>query len=525
MSMEKYNISIFNDVIGPVMRGPSSSHTAASSRIGRMIRMAARNSIVKVIVDYDTNGSLAATHDGQGSDMGLASGFLGLDLTDPEVPCAEETAKSRGIEIQTNVLDYGAIHPNNYRISVVAGNGRSYLWEAISSGGGMVEMWNLNGFKISIIGDYYELLIILNDHSANSVDNTIAEIKKLISDYEYFGESKHDGLVCVNVKITTKIKEEIKNIIAALSFVEDIIEIDPVLPTLSKRGCSVPYSNADELLRYAEKDNRDMWQLAAFYESMRGSISEKEVFDKMSSIVDVLGDCVKEGVQGTKYDDRILGPQAFLIERGIREKTLLPGDLLNNIIKNITAIMEVKSSMGVIVAAPTAGSCGCLPGTLLGIGETMNLSKEEITKAFLASALIGVFIANGSGFAAEVAGCQVECGAGSAMAAAGIAEIMGGTVSQCLDAAAMALQNVSGLACDMVANRTEVPCLGKNIMCGVNAAASATMAIAGFCNVIPLDETIEAISEIGKSLPGSLRCTFGGLGKTASSLKLRKKLK
>ena len=138
--------------------------------------------------------------------------------------------------------------------------------------------------------------------------------------------------------------------------------------------------------------------------------------------------------------------------------------------------------------------------------------------------LIGVFIAESATFAAEVAGCQVECGAGSGMAAAGVALMLGGTVAQCLDAASMALQNITGLACDPVANRVEVPCLGKNIMCGFNAVACANMALAGFDKVIPLDETIAAVYDVGLMLPLDLRCTLGGLGKTPASFAIRKRL-
>jgi L-serine dehydratase len=142
----------------------------------------------------------------------------------------------------------------------------------------------------------------------------------------------------------------------------------------------------------------------------------------------------------------------------------------------------------------------------------------------LAAGLIGVFIAEAATFAAEVAGCQVECGAGSAMAAAALAQMMRGSVEHCLDAASMALQNISGLVCDPVANRVEVPCLGKNVMCGLNAVASANMALAGFDKVIPLDQTIAAIYDIGRKLPLELRCTLGGLGRTEASALIREKL-
>lgn len=187
--------------------------------------------------------------------------------------------------------------------------------------------------------------------------------------------------------------------------------------------------------------------------------------------------------------------------------------------------METKSSMGgVIVAAPTAGSCACLPGTLIAMADAMELGREELVKEMLAAGLIGVFIAQSSTFAAEVAGCQAECGSGSGMAAAGLVQMMHGTVQQALDVASMALQNISGLVCDPVANRVEVPCLGKNIMCGSNAISSANMILAGYDKVIPLDETIAAIYDIGLKLPLELRCTYGGLGKTPISNQIRNRL-
>ena len=139
----------------------------------------------------------------------------------------------------------------------------------------------------------------------------------------------------------------------------------------------------------------------------------------------------------------------------------------------------------------------------------------------LAAGIIGLFIAEHATFAAEVCGCQVECGAGSAMAAAGLVEIMGGSAKEAVDAASMALQNVMGMVCDPVADRVEVPCLGKNVMAGANAIACANMALAGYDKVIPLDETIESMYKVGKMLPPELRCTgLGGLSITPTAQKL-----
>lgn len=521
--MEKLPASIFNDVIGPVMRGPSSSHVAGAARIGKIVRQSFENKVVKIIVNFDINGSLAESYNGHGSDIGFVSGILGMELTDSSVPLACEIAKAQGIDVQFHISDYGAIHPNNYRIEAYSEDEICHKWEAISVGGGMIEMQNFDGFKIFICGDFYELLIKV-DTIRSSLDDVLEIIKDIISDYEDIAmiNGRCQGLI--NVKTMSQLDEITLSNLRRIMYVLDVVNLQPILPTQSSVNCKVPFSTATQLLEWSENVRKEMWELATLYESKRGNTSEQDVFNNMYHLVEIMENSVSEGLAGTTYTDRILGPQAYKIEEGIQRGCLIPGDVLNQVIKFITAIMEVKSSMGVIVAAPTAGSCGCLPGTILGVGKTMGMSREEITKGMLTAGLIGVFISEGATFAAEVAGCQVECGAGSGMAAAGIAQLFHGTVEQCVDAASMALQNITGLVCDPVANRVEVPCLGKNIMGGMNAIASANMALAGYDKVIPLDETIAAIYDIGLKLPLELRCTFGGLGKTRASLAISERL-
>lgn len=139
--------------------------------------------------------------------------------------------------------------------------------------------------------------------------------------------------------------------------------------------------------------------------------------------------------------------------------------------------------------------------------------------------MIGIFIAAHSTFAAEVCGCQAECGAGSGMAAAALVTLNKGTLNQALSAASMALQNTLGMICDPVANRVEVPCLGKNVLAASNAFACANMALSDFDPVIPLDEVIETMDKVGKSIPGKLRCTaMGGLSITKTSKEIEKRL-
>lgn len=523
-AMNKLPASIFNDVIGPVMRGPSSSHVAGAARIGLLVRQSLQEKIHKVVVDFDINGSLAESYHGHGSDIGFASGLSGFELTDSRVPEASAFAASCGIDIQYRILDYGAVHPGNYRISATSPDGHHVDWEAISVGGGMVKMEKFNGFDVAICGDFYETLVTVTLDGV-SVSEMTDRIRSIIPGHEDISVSHNQGkaLIVIKSKVRTTTSELAS--LRKLPEVSDVTALCPILPTQSSADCKVPFTTASQLSAWlGEHGQKELWELAALYEAERGGTDTDSVVTKMSQLVDIMENAIQEGLNGTVYRDRILHQQAHKIDEGLEKGILIPGEILNRVIKYITAIMEVKSSMGVIIAAPTAGSCGCLPGTLIGAAHSMGLSHMETTKAMLAAGLIGVFIAEAATFSAEVAGCQVEAGAGSAMAAAGLVQMFHGTAGQCLDAASIAFQNVTGLACDPVANRVEVPCLGKNIMGGSNAIASATMALAGYDKVIPLDETIQAVLDIGQKLPLELRCTFGGLGKTPSSRAIRKYL-
>jgi L-serine dehydratase len=187
----------------------------------------------------------------------------------------------------------------------------------------------------------------------------------------------------------------------------------------------------------------------------------------------------------------------------------------------VSATMEVKSSMGVIVAAPTAGSCGALPGAVFGVAQSLNLSEDDIVKAMLAAGLIGVFIASRATFAAEVGGCMAETGSGGGMAAAAIVMMAGGTLSQSIGASSLALQNSLGLICDPIGNRVEAPCLGRNVMAATNAVACANMALSNYEHLIPLDEVIDTMKEVGDRIHNTLRCTnLGGLSITPAAKKI-----
>lgn len=509
--------SIFNDVIGPVMRGPSSSHCAASLRIGRICHDLMEGRISEILIEFDPNGSLATTHKEQGSDMGLFGGFLGWEAYDERLVDSEMHIGAAGIQVRINIIDIQAEHPNTYKITL------KNPWEthqviAISTGGGMIEVHEIDGAKVSLAGDCFVTLIYSSDLQKAGHYLQQAELG---ADMEI--HTKEENFIAVKSQafFDDSILEELKG----MEGVTQIKQIKPVLPVLTRKNTVVPFITCDEMFAYNEDKNLSLWELAVRYESMRGNITEEEVLSKMKDIRIILKNAVETGLKGTKFEDRILGPQSVKFKSMMEEKKLVVGDVLNRVIMYVSAIMEVKSSMGVIVAAPTAGSCGAMPGAVLGVVDSLRLSDEETVKALLIAGLIGVFIAAHSTFAAEVGGCQAECGSGATMAAAAIVHLAGGNLNQSISAASMALQSSLGMICDPIGNRVEAPCLNRNVMAASNSLSCANMALADYDHLIPLDQVIETMYEVGKSIPNTLRCTnLGGLSITKAAKEIEAKL-
>ena len=293
----------------------------------------------------------------------------------------------------------------------------------------------------------------------------------------------------------------------------------------------MPFTTISSLLAYAEEKDADLGDLGLIWEKCISGNTEEELNAEMMEIIRIIHDSIGTGLKGTRYTDRILPQQSHLIRKAEKEGRIRES-VVNRIIENVSALMESKSAMEVIVAAPTAGSCGTVGGSLRAVSDNLGTSADklenpadELVKAYFAAGIVGAYFARGPGFSAEEYGCQVECGAASGMAAAGIVQLLGGTAKQAIDAASMAIQNMIGLICDPVADRVEVPCLGKNISAAVNAYASAIMSVSGFDGVIPLDQVIETVSEVGKTMPTCVKCTGkGGLAVTETALKIKNRL-
>jgi L-serine dehydratase len=185
--------------------------------------------------------------------------------------------------------------------------------------------------------------------------------------------------------------------------------------------------------------------------------------------------------------------------------------------------MHVNCSKGVVCAAPTAGSAGVIPGVLTTLLEEKNVIEGKLARALLVAGIVGVIIAERATFAAEVAGCQMEVGAASAMASAAVVEVAGGSMRQACDAAAIAMQNTMGSVCDLVQGIVEIPCHTRNAVAASAAFVNADLILGGYHNPIPLDETIDAVYAVGLAMPAELRVTsLGGLAITPSAKALQK---
>lgn len=517
--------SIFNDVIGPVMTGPSSSHTAGPTRIGKLARQFAMGDLLQVDIYFETKGSFAMTYKGQRSDKGLAGGLLGWEPEDIRMVNSLNEAEDRCIKITFNITDFDAPHPNTVKLILTDINQNKYYLTGLSVGGGMVELIEFNGYNLKICGDFYELMVEFSSNIDNPKEKVLEILKENNIEAQYVHTFEKLNGVLINIKLSAKLPEEIINNIKNIKSVNYVKIIEPVLPILSGKDCSVPFNSAEEILKYANAENKDLFQAAIHYECIRGGITEEEAFKKMGYILEIMKESIEKGIAQSAKMPYILQPQAHLVKKAEDEGRLINLGVLNKIIYYSMACMETSSSMGVIAAAPTAGSCGIIPGTLIPICEEMELNDEKSIEALFCAGLVGVLIAAHATFSAETCGCQAECGSASAMAAAGIVYLAGGSMQQSMAAASLALQNVLGLVCDPVAGLAEIPCMTRNIMAASNAVSCANMALSGVQEVIPLDEVIDAMYSVGKMLPRELRCTcLGGLADTKTGRNYKKSL-
>lgn len=288
----------------------------------------------------------------------------------------------------------------------------------------------------------------------------------------------------------------------------------------------IAFHRISQLVSLAEEHHAPVSEIVWRYEVKRNQRPPEAVWDDMAANLAVMREAVRHGLKNQdKSFSGLVGGDAARLITSVASPACLTGTIAARAAAYALAVNETNASMGKIVACPTAGSCGIVPGAMLAVAEVFDYSDETLVRGLLTAAGIGMVIAENASISGACGGCQAECGSAAAMAAGAVAEMAGGTPGQVAEALALALKNLLGLTCDPVAGLVEIPCVKRNAFGAVHALLAAEMAIAGIVSVIPADEVIDAMHQIGLAMPRSLKETAeGGLARTPTALTITERL-
>lgn len=271
-----------------------------------------------------------------------------------------------------------------------------------------------------------------------------------------------------------------------------------------------------------KEQNKTIYELQLDQEMEASDMTKDEIYDYLRKTYEIMKKSANAGLtEPITSMSGMTGKNAFKVNDYSMNSKSISGSLITKAMARALSTSEVNASMGRIVAAPTAGASGILPATLVTMQDEFDYSDEEIFNALLTASAVGEIIAVNATISGAEGGCQAECGAAAAMAAAAIIELRGGSINDIFTAASFALKNIMGLICDPVCGLVEYPCNLRNASGVVNAIISADLTLAGVEALIPFDETVGAMGNVGKELPVSLKETaIGGIAGTETAQRL-----
>lgn len=517
------------DVVGPIMVGPSSSHTAGALRIAAMARNLVSGRLVHA--ECTLYGSFARTGRGHGTDRALVAGLLGLHTDDLRIRDSLEIARQVGLEVgfcfdrKTRVA-----HPNTVDLLLRDDEGDLVTVRGESVGGGAAQLTQIDGLDVRITGALNSVVVYERDVPGvlGVIASTFGEAGVNIGSVVM--RRKRKGGEAFNVlEVDSPIPDGVSERLLADPNIERIRFIPAdgsgrvagggtpdIAPAEAERLFDeVDFSDAASLVRYAEEHHLSLGEAFLVRERLRlavGGVGEAAIGSYLARAYDVMRASVRTSLNNETHT------MGGLIGGEARAMAGLAPDVLDGVYSRAAtyalAVLETNASMGRIVAAPTAGSSGVLPGVLLALQDALDLDDGRVCEALATAAAVGYVVTRNATVAGAEGGCQAEMGTASAMAAAAAGDLLGADARTCAHAAAIALTNMLGLVCDPVRGLVEEPCQKRNAAAATNALVSARMALAGVTPTAPLDETIDAMLRVGRSLPAELRET--GLGGIAA---------
>lgn len=511
------------EILGPIMVGPSSSHTAGALRCAQVAASLLEGEIAEVT--FTLWNSFAHTYKGHGTDRALVAGILGLATDDERIRDAFALADERGLKYSFVVAgDDGTIHPNTVDISLTNKAGLHAEVRGESLGGAKMRISRINGVGVDISGLFSTLFVAHKD-----APGVLAALTNLLA-YEQVNiafcrtyRTERGGQAYTVFETDTTPDDTLLPIVRKLEHVDYATFIElPGANSLSP-GVTVQelFDDGEQLLDACCELNLNIGAVMALREARM--LGEEHTVSAMKRVLEAMRD---ETTAPLEKPEPSLG--GFIGGEGKRikesaEAGLAPallGEVQSKATAYAMATLERSAAMGVIVAAPTAGSAGVVPGCVLALAEHLKLDDHEVMDALYCAAAIGLNLTTSACVAGAEGGCQAEVGTAAAMAAASLVQMMGGTPKQALEASSLALSNLLGLVCDPVGGLVEVPCQTRNAIGVAAAFSSAQLALSGVHSLVPFDEMAKVMLQVGHALPASLRETArGGIAQAPSALR------
>lgn len=506
------------DVLGPKMVGPSSSHTAGACRIALVAHSLAPESLTRI--QFDLYNSFSATHAGHGTDYALAAGILGMNPADERMHQSLKLAKDKGLKVTFKECGTNErFHPNTVIIHLFDEHEREVSLAGASLGGGRIQIQAINGVEVEITGELPTIFVSHLDTPGVLANLTRALSVSFvnIATMRTFRSAKGGSAYTIfelDEAISASFVENLKRTPEVIDVAQVIIPgVQAATYALGTQAKDFDIRSAYHALELSYQHNMSLGELMFRREcALIAQDNAQEIASAhMSDVLQTMREETRQTIEEPEVSlGGFLYGQAREMIDSIQGSCAFMGETMTKAAAYAMAVLERSATMGVIMAAPTAGSSGVVPGVLLAYAEELKKSDEELTRALWNASFIGALITEHATVAGAEGGCQAEVGAAAAMAASALVELVGGTPKMAEDAAALAITNLMGLVCDPARGMVEYPCQDRNVI-GVCAAVSAAqLVMAHIHSPAPLDEAIAAMASVGRALPASLRETARG---------------
>ena len=561
------------DIIGPVMVGPSSSHTAGALRIASIARKlfgatprAAR---------FTLYGSFAHTGTGHGTDKALVAGLLGLEADDLRIRDSFFLAKGAGLEFafaratDAQAEAAGVEHPNTVDMRIVDADGERIDVRGVSVGGGAAAIRRIDGVDVDISGKRTSVVVsqrdergvlahiarCLSDAAVNiattrmyrtrrgahaytvmEVDGSVpARAKEAIEQDPRVmgvrvipadgpeGDMESGGAVGgVTASSATAVEQD--DAAAAVAVQADSTAdgmTDQQIEAAEERFARCDFTTGAELLALCGREGCSIAQAMAAREEALAALdgADAGTDEYLTRVLDVMRASTEKPLREPEQSiGGLIGGEAHDSAAACARPDAVIDGIAADAMVRAMAVLETNACMGRIVATPTAGSSGVLPGVLFALQNGKGFDDATLRAGVLTASAVGYLAARNATVSGAEGGCQAEVGTAAAMAAAAAVEMAGGTAAAALDAASNALCALMGLVCDPVGGLVEIPCQKRNGSAAAVALTCAQIALAGVPNLVPFDETVAAMDAVGRTLPATLRETaLGGIAAAPSA--------